>query len=193
MIFVARAYCCAKSFGIFSLDGELKEKVLACLDMIESRLPDLAAAKKRKKSLEVVPDPLPPTPVDEATPTLPKKRRGRPPKHPRQDSIESPETGAPKSSQVIAHPNEIVANAVASTAASRGRRNRNGKKSSLLSLVAQFEQQYQDMGEKYHQMGEILAELKAKIEENRESTEQEIRSELLQEVQKTIMSSFPKK
>jgi hypothetical protein len=35
--------------------------------------------------------------------------------------------------------------------------------------------------------------LKSKIEENRDTTEKEICNELLQEVEKTIMSSFPKK
>jgi hypothetical protein len=49
------------------------------------------------------------------------------------------------------------------------------------------------MGEIYKEMGETLAELKVKIDANRDKTEQGIRNELLQVVQKTIVSSFPKK
>ena len=92
------------------------------------------------------------------------------------------------------HEEEIL-RAVASSS-TKVKRSKNGKKEAMVSLsvlVARFEEQYTQMGEMYRQMGETLADVKAKINENRESTEQEIRSELLQEVQKTIMSSFPKK
>jgi hypothetical protein len=59
--------------------------------------------------------------------------------------------------------------------------------------LSKFEDQYLEMGERYKEMGETLAELKVKIDANRDKTEQGIRNELLQVVQKTIVSSFPKK
>lgn len=69
----------------------------------------------------------------------------------------------------------------------------NGKKLSVSRLLARLEEQYEEMGERYREMGETLSILKTKIDERTEKTEQEIRNELLQEVQKTIMSSFPRK
>lgn len=64
---------------------------------------------------------------------------------------------------------------------------------SLSNLVNKFEAQYEAMGEAYKQMGSTLQELKSKIQENRSATEEEIRNELLLEVQDNLLKSFGKK
>jgi hypothetical protein len=64
---------------------------------------------------------------------------------------------------------------------------------SLSNLVSKFEAQYETMGEVYKQMGLTLQELKSKIQENRTATEEEIRNELLLEVQDNLLKSFGKK
>lgn len=64
---------------------------------------------------------------------------------------------------------------------------------SLSNLVSKFEAQYEAMGEAYKQMGFTLQELKSKIQENRTATEEEIRNELLLEVQDNLLRSFGKK
>ena len=198
VIFVGRAYSCTKAFGVFNLDGDLLAKVKACLDIIESRLPEGSSKKRKLKSAEPAPAPVAaPPPVIAETVTsltpLAKKRRGRPPKN-RAQSEPVIETNTLLPGVEPMHEEEIL-RAVASSS-TKVKRSKNGKKEAMVSLsvlVARFEEQYTQMGEMYRQMGETLADVKAKINENRESTEQEIRSELLQEVQKTIMSSFPKK
>jgi hypothetical protein len=198
VIFVGRAYSCTKAFGVFNLDGDLLAKVRTCLDIIESRLPEGSSKKRKLKLVEPAPAPVAaPPPVIAATFTSPtplaKKRRGRPPKsRTPPESVVETKTLLPEAEPV--HEEEII-RAVASSS-TRVKRSKNGKKQPMVALsvlVSRFEEQYTQMGEMYRQMGETLADVKAKINENRESTEQEIRSELLQEVQKTIMSSFPKK
>jgi hypothetical protein len=211
VIFVGRSYSCTKAFGIFNhLDGELLTKVKTSLDIIESRLPEESSKKKKRKSSE---ESAPAAHVhahahvaaaplviggETITSSIPlaKKRRGRPPKNrlppPPESVVETSNTLLPE--EEFVH-DEAMSHAVASSI-TKVKRSKNGNKqpmASLSVLVARFEEQYTQMGEKYRQMGETLADVKAKINENRESTEQEIRSELLQEVQKTIMSSFPKK
>jgi hypothetical protein len=189
-----------KAFGIEKMDDDLLAKIRTCLEIMESRLPDatgIISQKKRKKPEETMPPPPLPPPPD-PTPPPAKKRRGRPPKVQHELIIkqEEPAPGASHNSDSESTRDDALPRSVVSSVASVARPRRslsNGNKSTLSAIVARFEQQHREMGEMYRQMGETLAALKSKIEESRESTEREIRSELLQEVQKTIMSSFPKK
>eukprot|EP00535_Pseudo-nitzschia_heimii_P000950 CAMPEP_0197185658 /NCGR_PEP_ID=MMETSP1423-20130617/12384_1 /TAXON_ID=476441 /ORGANISM="Pseudo-nitzschia heimii, Strain UNC1101" /LENGTH=595 /DNA_ID=CAMNT_0042636783 /DNA_START=51 /DNA_END=1835 /DNA_ORIENTATION=+ len=56
----------------------------------------------------------------------------------------------------------------------------------LHQLMTRFEDQYEEMGKRYAEMGELLAQMKTVTEENRERSEQEIRRELLDEIQRKI-------
>ncbi len=82
----------------------------------------------------------------------------------------------------------------------KGRKSMNGADNgkvkaapSLSNLITKFEEQYHVMGEIYQQVGQTLHALKSKIQENRTTTEEEIRNELLQEVQDNLLKSFGKK
>jgi hypothetical protein len=63
----------------------------------------------------------------------------------------------------------------------------------LQQLISRFEDQYEEMGHRYREMGNILKDMKMAIVRGRERTEEEIRMDLLSEVQKSIMKSLPKK
>lgn len=64
---------------------------------------------------------------------------------------------------------------------------------SLHMLMSQFEDRYKEMGQRYAEMGELLAQMKSTIEVNRERSEKEIRRELLDEIQRNILESIPKR
>ena len=64
---------------------------------------------------------------------------------------------------------------------------------SLHHLISRFEDQYNEMGKRYAEMGELLTQMKTAMEENRERSEQEIRRELLDEIQSNILQSMPKR
>lgn len=64
---------------------------------------------------------------------------------------------------------------------------------SVQQLMARFEDKYNEMGKRYKEMGKIVTQMKVAIEENRDRSEQEIRRELLDEVHKNIIQSFPKR
>jgi len=49
------------------------------------------------------------------------------------------------------------------------------------------------MGQRYTEMGTILTQMKTAIADNRQQSEQEIRRELLDEIQTNILDSIPKK
>lgn len=203
---MARAYSCYKAYCVKEeMDDGLLAKVRTCLDIMESRLPEPGAPKKRKTKMEPKDAPEAAAAPEEAPA---KRRRGRPPKstHPtppepvRSQELRQ-ENALQKSESVESNDIEVTHRRApaAQAGASRLRRSNssssNGSKRSLTlnQLVSKFEDQYLEMGERYKEMGETLAQLKVKVDENRDKTEQEIRNELLQEVQKTIMSSFPKK
>jgi len=64
---------------------------------------------------------------------------------------------------------------------------------SLYKLMSRFEDQYKEMGQRYADMGVILTQMKTAMEEKREQSEQEIRRELLDEIQNNILESMPKR
>lgn len=64
---------------------------------------------------------------------------------------------------------------------------------SLQELMSRFEDQYNEMGRRYTEMGTLLAQMKNALAVNRERSEQEVRRELLDEVQKSLLESLPKR
>jgi len=64
---------------------------------------------------------------------------------------------------------------------------------SLQQLMSRFEDRYKEMGQRYTEMGAILTQMKTAIEDNRERSEQEIRRELLDDIQRNILESMPKR
>ena len=218
-LFVARTYSCYKAFKMqgepqaqngFFLEKSLQGKVLKCLDIMESHVPNPAERadfnnKKRKRNnnsssngsagfagkedstiglepIEVLSSlrdamesssPLTPSPSPP-----PKRKRGRPPKN--KSSLASSSQTPP-----------YATTATATTTATLSGRKRGGggnkKQSSLAALIEQFEEQYKDMGKRYHEMGVTLSILKEKLNEDRLEREQEIRNEIFAEVEKKIM------
>lgn len=63
---------------------------------------------------------------------------------------------------------------------------------SMQQLISRFEEQYTEMGKRYHEMGDVLQQMK-EVASGRERTEEEIRAELLEEVQRNILNSFQRK
>jgi flagellar biosynthesis/type III secretory pathway protein FliH len=193
---VARAFSCQKAFlNKIKIDDSLMNNVKSCLDIMESHMDAPGStARKRKKSVEpVVVDPA--APVEEPAPA--KRRRGRPSKKVKEQEADAATAAPQGEASEVASPEDAATPPTASHARvrrrSHGSGSSNGKKRSLQQLVQRFEVQYEEMGERYRDMGETLKALKSKIVENRDTMEQEIRDELLQEVQKTIMSGYPKK
>lgn len=86
----------------------------------------------------------------------------------------------------------VVSSSIATAAAKNGGGSAKAT-DSLSQLIAQFEKQYDAMGKIYQEMGLTLKALKSKVEENRSATEEEIRNELLLEVQENLLKSFGKK
>mmetsp|Transcript_11427 Transcript_11427/g.32899 ORF Transcript_11427/g.32899 Transcript_11427/m.32899 type:complete len:544 (+) Transcript_11427:201-1832(+) len=68
-----------------------------------------------------------------------------------------------------------------------------GTSPSLRELMSRFESQYNEMGQRYAEMGTILAQMKMAVRDKRQRSEEEIRRELLDEVQNSILESLPKK
>lgn len=64
---------------------------------------------------------------------------------------------------------------------------------SMQRLISHFEEQYKEMGERYQEMGNILQQMKQAAASGRERTEEEIRSDLLEEVRRNILKSLPTK
>eukprot|EP00934_Nitzschia_sp_Nitz4_P007084 Nitzschia sp. Nitz4//scaffold212_size37733//27005//28699//NITZ4_007738-RA/size37733-augustus-gene-0.11-mRNA-1//1//CDS//3329542037//7074//frame0 len=212
-IFVARAYSCYKAFSMTGrIDASLMAKVMACLDIMEEHLPSSStSSKKRRKSTSDVPTSAPPvapvetTSEDPAAPPV-KRKRGRPRKNPlpapkapvedpiSQDSdLEDDEDdmipynppavrGRPRKSSTQS---SSKAAAAASTSTAEP-----PNVGSLSKLISQFEKQYNAMGKIYEEMGETLAELKSKVDTSRTTTEEEIRNELLMEVQENLLKTF---
>jgi hypothetical protein len=64
---------------------------------------------------------------------------------------------------------------------------------SLHQLMSRFEDQYKEIGQRFTEMGAILTQMKTAIEDNRERSEKEIRRELLDDIQRNILESMPKR
>jgi hypothetical protein len=63
---------------------------------------------------------------------------------------------------------------------------------SLQRLISRFEEQYNEIGKRYQEMGSILQQIK-ETAIGMERTEEEIRADLLEEVQRSILKSLPRK
>ena len=155
-------------------------------------------------------------PSDPAVP--PKRKRGRPRKHPLPQTPKTIETNADDSDALFDDDDDMVPynppvrnkakKSNGSSSSSKKSSSNSGASSkkvkrestsspsgslSLAQLLGKFEEQYDAMGVMYRQMGDTLKELRSKVQENRTATEEEIRSELLEEVQESLLKSFGKK
>ena len=63
----------------------------------------------------------------------------------------------------------------------------------LQQLISRFEVQYEQMGESYREMGNILSQMKSAVASGRDRTEEEIRMDVFDEVQKTLADTFKKR
>ena len=180
---------------------------------MEAHLPSTASKRKRKSNetpavvpSEVLSDPAVP----------PKRKRGRPRKHPLPPPSPAVETNGDNSDAFLDDEDDMVpynppvrnktkksngssskkSSSHSGSSSKKMKRESTSSSSgslSLAQLLGKFEEQYDAMGDMYKQMGETLKELRSKVQENRTATEEEIRSELLEEVQESLLKSFGKK
>lgn len=137
-----------------------------------------------------------------------KRKRGRPPKsilkqplqhHSESDSVEEVENfgqSKPKRKNLQSKMTRGDLRADDSAPSSIARRLSSSpsvSSSSLSQLISRFQLQYEEMGRRYAEMGSLLAEMKNTIEESRTPSEQEIRRELLDEIQRSIFDRMPKR
>jgi hypothetical protein len=109
---------------------------------------------------------------------------------------EQKESASSRSKRHLLQSNELtgeqrVTNAVASLTPKRISSARSVP--SLRQLISRFEDRYKEMGQRYTEMGVILTQIKTAIEDNRERSEQKIRRELLDEIQRNFLESMPKR
>lgn len=199
------------------MDASLKKKVIACLDMIEENLPGAGSSAKKKAVVEEPPkrkrgrprkNPLPvespkaaakgKTKKDKWVPDyyssedeeedyeeeevpkkLPAKKRG--PGRPRKS-----ESAKKKPKRTVVHEEDSSDEEDVVASSPRNGRRAPATGATLSALIAQFEEQYKVVGKAYKEMGQTLTALKTKVQANR----QEIKDELLQEVQRTLVTSF---
>ena len=64
---------------------------------------------------------------------------------------------------------------------------------SLHELVSRFEVQYQEMGQRYTEMGTLMDQIKIAIDDRRTQSEQEIRRELIDEIRRNLLEGIPKR
>lgn len=196
----------------------MKAKVMTCIRMMEQHLPDPNSSRKRRKSADapaiVAPAEVPSDPAV----APPKRKRGRPRKNPlsapskppsiyteyddgSQDSLLNDEDNMVpynppvrnKSKKSTSGGSSSTAKKTTSKSVPSQSSSASKKSASLAQLVGKFEEQYAAMGTMYRQMGETMKELRSKIQEKRTATEEEIRNELLEEVQESLLRSFGKK
>lgn len=209
-VFVARVYGCALALGIKKLNSQLMAKVKVCLEIMEDHLGD-EASKKRKK-LDVSSGPTnAPIPQSAQTPDLIQRtdrKRGRTPRQqdPLLVELTKEATATEDAKKKITVDKKAGSMEVATASPRNWRPNETSGvtiksataaaltvKPTFQQLMTQFEERYEEMGEKYNAMGKLLAQMKSAVEERREKTEQQIRDEVLEEVQKCIFRSIPKK
>ena len=150
------------------MDKSLMAKVRKGLEIMESRVPQPKDkdSKKRKKSLEK-PAAVPEPPVVEEPPvkvvSSPKRKRGRPPK---KVEVEPEAVFEEPDEESVTAPMEIVEPPL-SRSSSGNKRAKKGPSSA--DLIAKFEEQYNEMGKLYEEMGKTLALLKSTVEEDKGS------------------------
>lgn len=200
-IFVARVYACSRVFGKNkkTLGSRLMDKVKVCLDIMEDCLGErqrLDGVSTSGYSHSPVPQVVMAVRDDQDQPT--KRKRGRPSK---QDSTEDVAVHPKEKKKDERKPESVEV----STSLPRNRQQSKHSagtaqvaaveepEPTLTQLIGRFEDEYEQMGQRYEAMGELLEQMRTTIEQRRERSEQQIRNEVLEEVQKSILSSMPKK
>jgi hypothetical protein len=186
-------------------------KAKACLVIMEEHLPETPSPPKSKKKAKDVMSPsnsasdqivAPATDAGSA-----RNKRGRPPKTAKpapadaSDSIIDVESAVSDTKTKKSKTEKDEHSIAESKSSTRSRRVSRGDRQSpsagseptLRQLLFRFEEQYEEMGERYREMGCILRQMRSAVANGRERTEEEIRKDVLHEVQKTIMNSFSKK
>lgn len=174
-----------------------------CLDIMEDYLGDGSSRNKRQK-LDVVSSsscvPIPPVvmAVQDDKDQSSKRKRGRPTKHEPTKEV----AVHVKDKKKDERKDEMIE---VSTSTSRNRQQSKHTvgtaevmvvgeiEPTLTQLIGQFQDEYEEMGKRYAAMGKLLDQMKTAIVLRREKSEQQIRNEVLEEVQKSIFSSLPKK
>ncbi len=143
-----------------------------------------------------------------------KRKRGRPPKNSKHqqnqnitpsiqlefagnDNIEdSTETRSSRSKRNLLSSKKVKSNAKGDSCDSSLTTRRVSSSRSVPSpheLISRFEDQYKEMGQRYAEMGTLLTQLKTAMADTRTQSEQEIRRELLDEIQRNILENLPKR
>lgn len=135
-----------------------------------------------------------------------KRKRGRPPKNVKHQLIQRQQGSFSNAATIEASPplqqpgfqkkegNIDEESTISSVSSRHNRRPQSSEaRPSLHELMSRFEAQYNEMGQRYAEMGTLLAQMKTALKDKRQRTEQEIRRELLDEIQSSILESLPKK
>ena len=200
-VFVGRVYSAMKLLGISTRDpefAELRDRVMTCLEIMESRMPDPSKSKKRKSANSM-------TLKQDVDPSPPKKKRGRPPKvrQPPDEStklLDAESSGADDDDEGEDYQPEEPPAAMASKPTVRQRKKPGPKPKraisrsdpgsasvSLTLLISQFEEKYEEIGQLYSEMGDTLRAIKTAVAENQSPSEEALRAEILEEVQKAVL------
>ena len=190
------------------MNTRLLTKAKDCLDIMEAHLPtNVSPDKSKTKAPDSVPSGRKGTagsaPSSEVVPAHPtesakKKKRGRSAKNAKAASAAASasvfETELTSSGKQKRRKTVKDEEGACVSSSSRPRRiSRRQSVPTLQQLVSRFEEQYEEMGERYREMGNILTQMKSTVANGRERTEEEIRMDVLDEVQKTITKTFKKK
>jgi hypothetical protein len=136
-----------------------------------------------------------------------KRKRGRPPKNIKHQSTQHQSSRQPEGEEDDSNHEEQKESTTSRSKRHHGSRYDNAAADlslpprrvssrsvpSLHQLMSRFEDQYREMGQRYAEMGTLLTQMKTAMEDNREQSEQEIRRELIDEIQKNIFDSMPKR
>ncbi len=206
-IFVARLYSCLRSFSKSIMSSRLMAKAKSCLTIMERHLSgNITHVQQKKKFPELVEtqsfrstrssSAALPEASDLEAPA--KRKRGRPPTNKRvvvstvNAVVPSAIQGAQKKCK-IEHVESVAEGSIPFPP-----RRRNSEITTVSStptirhIISRFEKQYEEMGQIYNEMGTTLAQMKGAANGS-ERTEEQIRADLLEEVQRSIMNSLPKK
>eukprot|EP00531_Pseudo-nitzschia_arenysensis_P018288 CAMPEP_0116135800 /NCGR_PEP_ID=MMETSP0329-20121206/11386_1 /TAXON_ID=697910 /ORGANISM="Pseudo-nitzschia arenysensis, Strain B593" /LENGTH=566 /DNA_ID=CAMNT_0003630629 /DNA_START=69 /DNA_END=1769 /DNA_ORIENTATION=+ len=143
-----------------------------------------------------------------------KRKRGRPPKNSKHqqnqnktssiqpqcagdDKIEDGrETGSSRSKRNLLASNKVKSSSRSDSGDSSSTTRRVSSSQSVPSLhelISRFEDQYKEMGQRYAEMGTLLTQMKTAMDDRRTQSEQKIRRELLDEIQRNILENMPKR